>query len=144
MRIRHGSFLPSFSIPFLRYLNFIGKRAKNESTLISVDHNTLGFLGFLCLALGIDAKHSFEDKILPIEEAYEKWHDRIPLFGGFDVDYLCRSSQDEIKRRVAAMMERTKDRGGWAIGSGNSIPVYIPAQNYMAMVEAAIGYNPLD
>lgn len=96
------------------------------------------------LKLGVDAKHSFEDKILPIEDAYEKWHDRIPLLGGFDMDYMCRSSEDEIRKRTAAMMERTKGRGGWAIGTGNSVPEYVPVSNYLAMVETALGYNPLE
>ena len=95
------------------------------------------------LALGVDAKHSFEDKIVPIEEAYETWHDKIPLMGGFDVDFLCRRPVEDIKNRVAAMMERTKDRGGWAVGSGNSIPNYIPVPQYLAMVETALGYNPM-
>jgi uroporphyrinogen decarboxylase len=90
------------------------------------------------LKLGVDAKHSFEDKILPIEDAYEKWHDRIPLMGGFDMDYMCRSSEDEIRKRTAAMMERTKGRGGWAIGTGNSVPEYVPVENYLAMTRAAL------
>ena len=94
------------------------------------------------LDLGIDAKHSFEDKITPIEEAYEAMHERIPLFGGFDVDFLCRRPEEEIRSRVAAMMERTEDRGGWAVGSGNSIPSYIPVSKYLAMIETVLGYNP--
>ena len=95
------------------------------------------------VALGYDAKHSFEDGIFPIEEAYEAWHDRIPLLGGFDVDYVIRRPAEEIRRRVAAMLERTKDRGGWAVGTGNSVPEYIPIPQYLAMVETAIGYDPL-
>jgi len=95
------------------------------------------------LALGVDAKHSFEDNILPIEDAYEAWHEQIPLLGGFDMDFLCRRSPEEVKKRTAAMMERTAARGGWAVGTGNSIPEYLPVPQYLAMVETALGYNPL-
>ena len=95
------------------------------------------------LALGIDAKHSFEDNIQPVEDAYEQWHERIPLLGGMDMDFMCRSSEEDVKKRVAAMMERTKDRGGWAVGTGNSVPEFIPVSRYLAMVETALGYNPL-
>ena len=95
------------------------------------------------LALGIDAKHSFEDNIQPVEEAYEAWHDRIPLLGGMDMDFMCRSSVEDVKKRVAAMMERTQARGGWAVGTGNSVPEFIPVSRYLAMVETALGYNPL-
>ena len=105
---------------------------------------TVGNMSFEdVLKLGVDAKHSFEDKILPIEYAYEKWHDRVALLGGFDMDYMCRSSEAEIRKRVAAMMERTCERGGWAIGTGNSVPEYVPVSNYLAMIETALGYNPL-
>jgi len=93
--------------------------------------------------IGFDAKHSFEDNILPIEQAYEAWHDRIALLGGIDVDYVIRRPEQDVRSRVAAMLERTKDRGGWAVGTGNSVPEYIPVKQYLAMVEAAIGYNPL-
>lgn len=93
--------------------------------------------------VGFDAKHSFEDNIFPIEQAYEAWHDRIALLGGIDVDFICRRSESEVRGRVAAMLERTAARGGWAAGTGNSVPEYIPVGQYLAMVETAIGYNPL-
>ena len=93
--------------------------------------------------VGFDAKHSYEDNIFPIEDAYEAWHDRIALLGGIDVDFIVRKPADEVKSRVAAMLERTKDRGGWAVGTGNSVPEYIPIPQYLAMVETAIGYNPI-
>ena len=40
--------------------------------------------------VGIDAKHSFEDIILPVTEAKKLYGDRIALLGGIDVDVLCR------------------------------------------------------
>jgi len=92
---------------------------------------------------GFDAKHSFEDNIFPIEQAYEAWHDRIALLGGIDMDFIVRRPEQQIRDRVAAMLERTKDRGGWAVGTGNSVPEYIPVSHFLAMIETAIGYNPL-
>jgi uroporphyrinogen decarboxylase len=83
---------------------------------------------------GYQAKHSYEDKIQPVEEAYEEYHSRIAILGGIDVDFLCRKSIDEIKARSRAMLERTATRGGYALGSGNSIPYYIPDEAYMAMI----------
>ena len=32
--------------------------------------------------VGIDGKHSFEDKILPVEEVYRRWGDRTAIMGG--------------------------------------------------------------
>ncbi len=87
--------------------------------------------------IGFDAKHSFEDKIQPVEEAYEAHHRRIALLGGLDVDFLCRATPDEVRKRALAMLERTAGRGGYALGSGNSIPPYVPTENYFAMIGAA-------
>ena len=96
------------------------------------------------VGMGYDAKHSYEDNIFPVEEAYEAWHERIAILGGMDVDFVIRRPAEEIRSRVAAMMERTATRGGWAIGTGNSVPEYIPVGQYLAMVETALGYNPLE
>lgn len=86
-----------------------------------------------------DARHSFEDKILPVEEAYEIYHQRIATLGGMDLDFLCRSSPAQIRQRSLAMLERAATRGGYALGSGNSIPDYVPMENYFAMVAAVTG-----
>lgn len=49
------------------------------------------------------------------------------------------SNPEEIYRRSKAMLERTEGRGGYALGSGNSIPEYVPQENYLAMISAAVG-----
>ena len=38
--------------------------------------------------VGIDGKHSFEDAIMPINEAQARWGDRIAVLGGID-EGLC-------------------------------------------------------
>ncbi len=83
--------------------------------------------------LKFDAKHSFEDQITPVEQAYEKWGERIAILGGIDVDFLTRSTPAEIKKRSKLMLEKSK-HGSYALGSGNSIPEYIPDENYLAMI----------
>ena len=88
--------------------------------------------------LKFDGKHSYEDTILPVEEAYEKYGSRIAILGGIDVDFLCRATPDAIYRRCKAMIERTQSRGGYGLGSGNSIADYVPAENYDAMRRAAL------
>lgn len=90
--------------------------------------------------LKFDGKHSYEDAILPVEEAYEKYGSRIAILGGLDIDFLCRATPEAIYRRSKAMIERTQLRGGYGLGSGNSIPDYIPAENFDAMRRAALEY----
>jgi len=89
------------------------------------------------IALGIDAKHSNEDQIAPFERWIELYNDRIGLFGGIDVNTLCRDQYDEIYREVLDKGTRFRRKArGYGIGSGNSIPEYVPVEGFMAMVEA--------
>jgi uroporphyrinogen decarboxylase len=85
--------------------------------------------------LKYDAKHSFEDNILPVEEAYRLWSGKIAILGGIDVDFLARANPEEIKDRVRKMLNMT-GLNAYALGSGNSIPPFIPFENYLAMIEA--------
>ncbi len=88
--------------------------------------------------IGYDAKHSFEDTIQPVEEAYEQYGRRIAIMGGLDVDFVIRSEPEAVYRRAKAMLERAADRGGYALGTGNSVPEYVPQEHYFAMIAAVI------
>lgn len=88
--------------------------------------------------MNYDAKHSYEDGIQPVEEAYELYHDRIAVLGGIDVDFVCRASPEEIYQRSQRMLLRAAGRGGYALGTGNSVPDYVPDTGYFAMLRAAL------
>lgn len=90
------------------------------------------------ITMGIDGKHSYEDVITPVEDAYELYGSRIAILGGIDMDFLCRAEPEAIYRRSCAMLERAENRGGYALGSGNSIAHYVPTENYFAMTAAAL------
>jgi len=83
-----------------------------------------------------NGKHSYEDTIEPVEEAYERWGGRIAILGGMDLDFVCRETPDAVQKRAVAMLERTRERGGYALGTGNSVPEYVPWENYFAMISA--------
>ena len=86
--------------------------------------------------LKYDAKHSFEDAIIPVEDFWKQWHGKIAVLGGIDVDFLTRSNPEQIKTRCRKLLENTGLKA-WALGSGNSIPNFVPIENYMAMIETA-------
>lgn len=90
------------------------------------------------IALGINAKHSNEDIIAPFDEWISRYGQRIGLLGGIDVDLLCQKSPAEIFDEVVEKTRRYRAAAhGFALGSGNSIPEYVPVQGYLAMIEAA-------
>jgi len=87
-----------------------------------------------------DGRHSHEDIICPVEEFYELYHDRFAIIGGIDVDFITRATPEEITKRCVAMLDRVRDRGGFALGTGNSVPEYIPQENFLAMIKAGLDY----
>ena len=90
--------------------------------------------------VGIDAKHSFEDVIEPVERFYARWSGAIAVLGGIDVDLLSRGSPGQVAARTRAVLEACS-AGGYACGSGNSVTGYVPPANYLAMVQAVHRFN---
>ena len=91
--------------------------------------------------VGIDAKHSFEDKILPVEECYALWGDRIAIIGGVDMDLLSRGSEEEVRARTRQILEACAPGGGYCMGSGNSVANYVKIENYYAMIDETRKWN---
>jgi uroporphyrinogen decarboxylase len=92
----------------------------------------------LIAEVGIDGKHSFEDAILPVQDFQARYGDRIAVLGGIDVDILASASPEQVRRKTRSLIEVSGVRGRYAVGSGNSIPSYIPVENYLAMVDEAL------
>jgi uroporphyrinogen decarboxylase len=90
------------------------------------------------IALGIDAKHSNEDCIAPYERWIESYGDRIGLLGGIDLDIVCQKPPEEVFEIVLERGRRYRGMArGYALGTGNSIPDYVPVDGYLAMLRAA-------
>ncbi len=86
--------------------------------------------------LKYDAKHSFEDNITPVEEALELWGDRICIVGGIDIDFLVRQEPKVITNRAKKLIDITKNKSNYGLGSGNSIPEYVSSKNFRALLDA--------
>ena len=89
----------------------------------------------------IDAKHSNEDQIAPFPEWAERYGDKIGNFGGIDTDAVCRLSPPEMREYIHDVLKRCEGKGGIAFGSGNSIPDYVPADNFIEMVNIVRRYR---
>ena len=89
----------------------------------------------------IDAKHSFEDVIVPVEEFKRRWGAGVAVLGGVDVDLLSRQSPDRVRERTRQILEACAPGGGYACGSGNSVTNYVPTANYLAMLETIHRFN---
>ena len=90
------------------------------------------------ISAGIDAKHSNEDAIAPFDRWIADYGDRIGLFGGIDMDFIVSRDPETVRKTVTEKAVAYRGQAhGYALGTGNSIPDSVPAQNYLAMLEAA-------
>lgn len=88
------------------------------------------------IGIGIDAKHSNEDAIAPFERWITDYGDKIGLLGGIDMDFIVSRNPETICEYVAEKACSYRNSAqGYAIGTGNSIPSYVPARHYLAMLE---------
>jgi uroporphyrinogen decarboxylase len=89
------------------------------------------------ISIGIDAKHSNEDQIAPFKDWIEKYSGRIGLFGGFDLNLLILSDPEIVFQTILKQGTFYRESAnGYGLGSGNSIPGYIPVDGFLAMIDA--------
>jgi uroporphyrinogen decarboxylase len=89
----------------------------------------------------VDAKHSYENIILPVTEAKKQYGHRIAILGGLDIDFLCRASEEQVRECVRNVIDVCAPGGGYALGTGNSVSNYVPVQNYLAMLDEGRRYG---
>ena len=89
----------------------------------------------------IDAWHSFQDNILPVTDAKERFGHRVAILGGVDVDILSREDKGVVRNYSRNILKKCKKNGGYAFGSGNSIPNYIKVENYLEMIDVCKKYG---
>ncbi len=91
-------------------------------------------------AVKIDAKHSFEDAIVPVTEMKRRYGDKIALLGGIDMDFLCRANETDLRKKVRNVLDICLPNGGYCLGSGNSIADYVPMNNFLIMLDEGRNY----
>lgn len=89
------------------------------------------------IGAGVNALHPIEPKAMDIVELKRRYAGKLALVGNIDVDLLTRATPDEI-RRVTAEKIRTLGPDGYCVGSSNSVPSWVPVENFRAMVETAL------
>lgn len=89
----------------------------------------------------IDAKHSFEDTIMDVVESFNLYSGRISILGGIDMDFLCRSDEDSIRKRVRNTLDICMKKKGYCLGTGNTVANYIPIDNYLTMIDEGWKYS---
>lgn len=118
---------------YKRIVDLVHKR--NKPFLLHSCGNIFNVMPDIIRIAKIDAKHSNEDQIAPFGAWVEKYGGKIGNFGGVDTDRLVAMDNEKLAALVADVynMAAAKD-GGFAIGSGNSIPYYTDPEKYLIMI----------
>ena len=95
------------------------------------------------IGLGVTTLHPIEPKAMEIREVQAAFGPRRGLIGSVDMDLLARGEPDAIRSTVRSLIEEVGQRGGYCVGSGNSIPNYIPVNNFRAMLETTWEFGRL-
>ncbi len=87
--------------------------------------------------IGFDALQPIEPKAMDIAELKRDWGKQLCLIGNLDLCYtLTRGTPEEVEAEVKERIRQCGPGGGYCVGSANSVPEYVPLENYRAMVEA--------
>jgi uroporphyrinogen decarboxylase len=130
-------FYREYLFPYMRRIGKLAK-ARNIPFIFHSDGVLYDVLDELIEDIGITSLHPLEPISMDMAELKDRYGDRICLCGGIDVDQLCRAEPEKIRGMTREFIDIVKDRGGWCAGSSNSIPEYVKAENYLAMIETVL------
>ncbi len=112
--------------------------AQNKPAILHSCGNRAEIMDDIIEDMKYDGLHSFEDTISPVETEWEKYHHRIAILGGIDMNFLTKSTPEEIKKRAANLLDLSSEEGSYALGSGNSIAASIPFENFQSMIKVVL------
>ncbi|MBC7288232.1 MAG: nucleoside 2-deoxyribosyltransferase [Armatimonadetes bacterium] len=92
-------------------------------------------------ACGVNALQPIEPKGMDAVELKQREGHRFCLCGNIEVDRLARGTPEEIEALVRDRIEKLAPGGGYCVGSSNTVPDYVPLQNYVAMLNATFKYG---
>ncbi|MBI3979164.1 MAG: hypothetical protein HY331_13350 [Chloroflexi bacterium] len=94
------------------------------------------------VACGVDAVHPIEPKAMDIVWLKQTYGDRLAVMGNVDLGYtLTQGTPEEVDAEVKLRIQQLAPGGGYACGSSNSVPEYVPIENFIAMRDAVLKYG---
>lgn len=94
------------------------------------------------IACGVNAIHPVEALAMDIREVKQRFGHKLCLIGNLSLaGPLALGTPAEVEEEVKWLMREIAPGGGFCLGSGNSIPDYVPFENYVAMNEAGLRHG---
>ncbi len=96
---------------------------------------------------GFDAFNPIEPVAMDIRALKKRVAGRLALVGNVDLSYtLTRGTPEEVETEVRGLIRDLAPGGGYGLASANSVPEYVPWNNFVAMHTAWLKYGkyPID
>lgn len=94
------------------------------------------------LEIEFNGLQPIEPKAMDIRTLKNSLGSRLCLIGNIELDFpLVRGKPDDVNLAVKELIRAVAPGGGFCLGSSNTIPYYVPLENYVAMIEACRQYG---
>lgn len=120
--------------------------ACKERDLLTVFHSDGKVDGLIddIIDAGFDAFNPIEPLAMDIRALKRRVAGRLSLIGNVDLAYtLTRGTPEEVDEEVHGLIRDLAPGGGYALASANSIPEYVPWENFVAMHTAWLKYGAI-
>ena len=91
--------------------------------------------------IGLDVIQPIDPTCMDIAKVKKKYGERICIIGNVSNELLRSGSTEEIEATVKQLLREVAPKGGYCLGSGNSVPDWAQFENYMAMRDATLKYG---
>jgi uroporphyrinogen decarboxylase len=92
--------------------------------------------------IGFNAIHPIEPKAMDIQRVRQIVGPGVCLIGNVDLAFpLSLGTPEDVEANVRELICTMGPSGGYCISSGNSVPEYVPYENWLAMRNAALSYG---
>jgi len=116
--------------------------AKKNMPLLLHSDGDLSLLLPDLLEIGFNGLQPIEPKAMDICALKKSFGSRLCLIGNIELDFpLVRGKPDDVTQAVKELIRAIAPGGGFCLGSSNTIPYYVPLENYVAMIEACRRYG---
>jgi uroporphyrinogen decarboxylase len=136
--------LRKYFFPYYRELRLLTK-TKNLPLLLHSDGRIVEVLPDL-VEIGFNAVHPIDPNCMSMQETRDIVGSDVCLIGNLSLTYpLGTGSPEDVARETEALIRSAAPAGAYCLSSGNSIPEYIPYENWKTMRDTAlhVGVYPI-